>query len=225
VFDATDIVIPICNEAGTVEALLSRLRAACPEARLIFVDNASTDGTLERLRRFADVVVIRHEQNLGYGRSIRDGMRAASRRYVIVIDADLEYQPEDLPAMVAALVTAPAVHGSRFLGGGAGAHLGVVRRFGNAAVTRLFNALFRQHLTDLYTGVRAFERSAVPLARLRYDGFEFVLELSARLAQAGVRIAEVPVRYQPRTTGRSKMRHVREFVKFAWYLMALRLSG
>jgi glycosyltransferase involved in cell wall biosynthesis len=225
VFDETEIVVPIYNEAATVDPLIERLRRACPAARLVFVDNASTDGTLERLAAHPDVQVVRHPRNLGYGRSIRDGIAVCRRTNVVVIDADLEYQPEDVPAIVAALATSPVVHGSRFLGAEGARVMRGTRRLGNATVTALFNALFGQRLTDLYTGVRGYRRAAVPLERLTRDGFEFVLEASAHFARAGVRIVEVPVRYVVRTAGRSKMRHVREFVKFAWCLAVLRLRG
>jgi hypothetical protein len=97
------------------------------------------------------------------------------------------------------------------------------RALGNRLVTTLFNVLFRQRLTDLYTGIRGVRRAALPRG-LGSMGFELVLEMSARLAQAGVRIAEVPVRYSPRTRGRSKMRHVHEFVKFAYLLIAFRVA-
>ncbi len=222
-FDDTEIVVPIYNEAATVDALIERLQRACPGSRVVFVDNASTDGTLERLAAHPEVDVVRHPRNLGYGRSIRDGIAACRRTNVVVIDADLEYQPEDVPAVVAALATSPVVHGSRFLGPDAARAMRGTRRLGNGLVTALFNVLFGQRLTDLYTGVRGYRRADVPLDRLTRDGFEFVLEASARFALAGVRIVEVPVRYVVRTTGRSKMRHVREFAKFAWCLTILRV--
>ncbi len=98
------------------------------------------------------------------------------------------------------------------------------RSLGNGLVTQLFNLLFRQRLTDLYTGVRAFRRDVLPLDELESSGFEFVLELSARLIHAGVSIGEVPARYAPRATGSSKMRHIPEFLKFARRLISLRIQ-
>ncbi|MBM4361977.1 MAG: hypothetical protein FJ104_04805, partial [Deltaproteobacteria bacterium] len=139
-------------------------------------------------------------------------------------DADLEYHPEDVPAVVAALADSPCVYGSRFLTGGAnGDVMPLVRRFGNGLVTTLFNVLFGQDLTDLYTGLRGVRRDALP-ARLACDGFELVLELAARVAQTGAVIREVPVAYTVRTRGQSKMQHVPEFLRFARRLVQLRLS-
>jgi len=225
VLENTDIVVPIYNEQETVPDLLRRLRDSCPGARLIFVDNASTDGTRDRLEEGGVTDLVRHAENLGYGRSLLDGMRHGSGEYVIVIDADLEYFPEDIPALVECLGTSPAVIGSRFLAGGRSPPaMQWYRSLGNGLVTVLFNKLFGQRLTDLYTGVRGFRRSVLPLDELESGGFEFVLELSARLVHAGVDIAEVPARYRPRVTGRSKMRHVPEFVKFARRLVVLRIG-
>jgi glycosyltransferase involved in cell wall biosynthesis len=220
-----DIVIPVFNEAATVRELCARLRAVCPEAQLVFVDNGSTDGTLEMLEKLPDVRLIRHVCDLGYGRSLLDGIAASNGERIVMIDADLEYFPEDVPAIVDALESAPAVYGSRFLGRAANRRvMPLFRRIGNGVVTGLFNLLFGQRLTDLYTGLRGVRRSTLPTDNLSRDGFEIVLELAALLSAAGHRIIEVPIRYEPRTAGRSKMRHIPEFLKFARVLVVLKLQ-
>ena len=220
-----DIVVPIYNEEATVAELLKRLRQSCPDARLIFVDNASTDSTRDLLQQHGVVDLVCHESNLGYGRSLLDGMRHGSAEHVVIIDADLEYLPEDIPALVAGLDSAGAVYGSRFLASRESPPaMQWYRSMGNGLVTQLFNLLFRQELTDLYTGIRAFRRSVLPLEELESSGFEFVLELSARLVHAGVPLGEVPAGYDPRKTGKSKMQHLPEFLKFARRLIALRLQ-
>jgi glycosyltransferase involved in cell wall biosynthesis len=215
-----DVVVPVYNEEAAVEELMARLRASCPGAQLIAVDNASTDRTAVLLAAMPDVRLVRHSQNLGYGRSLADGIAAGTGERVIMIDGDLEYLPEDVPALDRALATAPAVYGSRFLR--PGARGSVVWSLGNRVVTRVFNLLFGQRLTDLYTGLRGARRAALPRA-FRSPSFEFVLELAAALALAGVRIAEVPVGYAPRRGGRSKMRHAREALRFAVRLVEFRL--
>jgi glycosyltransferase involved in cell wall biosynthesis len=223
---SVDVIIPVFNEAAMVAELHTRLCKACPDATIVFVDNASTDGTLAAIERLSDVKLVRHTQNLGYGRSLRDGIAASSGELIVMIDADLEYYPEDIPALVGALSTAPAVYGSRFLGGPHSEPvMPLTRRFGNALVSAVFNTLFHQRLTDLYTGIRAVRRNALPESGLQADGFEFVLELAARLADAGVQIEEVPVRYEARTRGLSKMRHVREFLRFVRRLVVLKLDS
>ncbi|NNL65847.1 MAG: glycosyltransferase family 2 protein [Myxococcales bacterium] len=223
-FDRVDVVVPVYNEAATVPALLDRLRAACPGAALIFVDNGSTDATCELLEAAADVTLVRHASNLGYGRSLRDGIAAGRRPFVVQIDADLEYRPEDVPAVVAELARFEAVYGSRFLGRpGPMAGMSATRRLGNRVVTGLFDLLYGQDLSDLYTGLRAFRRDALT-APCRCEGFEYVFEVAARLVRGGGRIGEVAIGYDARETGASKMRHVPEFLKFAYWLVRLRLE-
>lgn len=217
---SVDVVIPVFNEERTVCELAERLRRAVPNASLLFVDNGSTDGTLGALSAIPDIRVIRHDRDLGYGRSILDGIAEGSGELVVMIDADLEYAPEDVPALLEALRTTSAVYGSRFLTTRNGAVMPRTREAGNRIVSELFNVLFHQRLTDLYTGLRAVRRSALP--PLDSPGFELVLELAARLSGQGVRIAEVPIRYTPRILGRSKMRHVPEFLKFCRRLVELR---
>jgi glycosyltransferase involved in cell wall biosynthesis len=220
-----DVVIPIYNERESVSELVRRLRQASPDARLVFVDNASSDGTPEWLEAQEGIRLVRHDRNLGYGQSLIDGLRAGNGELVVQIDADLEYRPEDVPAIIEALGAGEAVYGSRFLNATTqGIAMEWHRSLGNRVVTALFNLLFRQRLTDLYTGIRGFRRDALEPLPLQRPGFEFVLEVAARLARRGVRIREVPVGYDPRRTGRSKMRHLPELAKFAYWLVRFRFS-
>jgi len=219
---SVDIVVPVFNEARCVEELVSRLRRSCPEARLIFVDNASTDGTPERLEALG-VETIRHAQNEGYGKSLSDGIAHGTAPCIVTIDADLEYPPESIPAMLEALDRFPVVYGSRFLGSGAPA-MSATRRAGNALLTRLFDRVYRQKLTDLYTGIKAFRREVVSGARFRESGFVFVVEFTALASKAGP-IGEIAVPYAPRLEGRSKMRHLVEGLRALMAIVAYRFSA
>ena len=222
----TDVVIPVYNEEETVPELLERLRAACPGATLIFVDNASTDGTPALLEAQPDVRLVRHARNEGYGRSLVDGIRAGHGAYVVMIDADLEYRPEDVPAVAEALERFDAVYGSRFLGRGLGdPDMPWRRSRGNWTVTRLFNLLYGQRLTDVYTGIRGYRRAVLDPDAYTRPGFDFILELSALVALRGARFGEVPVEYHLRSAGASKMRHLREFVKFLYWVVHHRFRG
>lgn len=205
-----DIVVPILNEAACVDELIDRLAAACPGARLIAVDNGSTDGTLGRLAA-RGIETVRHARNEGYGKSLRDGIERGTRSTIVTIDADLEYPPESIPRLLDALEHSPVVYGSRFLDSRC-ASMSASRRLGNAALTRLFNLVCRQRLTDLYTGVKAFRRDVLAGCRFRETGFAFVVEFAAAAAHR-CRIGEVPVPYLPRSRGRSKMRHVAEAMR------------
>jgi len=217
-----DIVIPVFNEEECVDDLVARIRRACPQGRLIFVDNASTDSTAARLARH-QVEVLRHASNEGYGKSLRDGMAFGSGDLIVQIDADLEYPPEAIPEIVDRLMDHAAVFGSRFLGRAASEVAGL-RGSGNRLITRIFNLLYSQRLTDLYTGIRAVRREAIEPCRFRRDGFEFVIELASCCARLGHIIHEVPVDYNPRSGGASKMRHVREGLKALYWLVRLRFS-
>lgn len=208
--EGVDIVVPILNEAGCVDELVDRLALACPGASLIFVDNGSTDGTLERLRA-RGVETIRHLRNEGYGKSLRDGIAHGKGFAIVTIDADLEYPPESIPALLDALQHNPVVYGSRFRGGRRPA-IGAVRRFGNRFLTGVFNMVCRQRLTDLYTGIKAFRRDMVDGHGFQESGFTFVVEFAAHVSRS-CRIAEVPVEYRARSRGRSKMRHVVEALR------------
>jgi len=130
-----------------------------------------------------------------------------------MIDADLEYLPEDVPALDRALASADAVFGSRFLAAGERPR-SAVWSLGNRTVTGVFNLLFAQRLTDLYTGLRGVRRAALPAGGVRRAGFDVVIEIAAALARRGSRLVEVPIGYVPRTRGRSKMRHGREAARF-----------
>ncbi len=218
-----DIVVPIYNEEMHVAELLERLRRACPEATLIFVDNASTDRTAELLAEDGGVVLVRHDENLGYGQSLVDGVRAGTGEKVVMIDADLEYLPEDVPAIAAALETEGAVYGSRILGPDRG-DMGFPRYWGNRFLTSLFNLLFAQGMTDIYTGIRGFRREVLDPDTYRRPGFDYILELTAVTARRGTRVAEVPAGYHPRSKGVSEMNHLREFVKFLYLVVYHRLT-
>ena len=201
-----DIVVPILNEVACVDELIDRLLRACPGAELIFVDNGSTDGTLDRLAA-RGVRTIRHAQNEGYGKSLSDGIAAGTRRAIVTIDADLEYPPESAAGLVEALDKHAIVYGSRFLV--PSNTMSWPRRAGNRLLTAAFNIVCGQSLTDLYTGIKAFRRETVTGYRFQESGFCFVVEFAVRGSRFG-RIAELPAAYHPRASGRSKMQHYAE---------------
>jgi glycosyltransferase involved in cell wall biosynthesis len=215
---AVDIIVPVYNEEACVDEFVERVTAVGLREALIFVDNASTDLTVQRIEQHADVRLVRHDRNAGYGASVRDGIARSGAAAIVIIDADLEYPPESIPDLLTALGRHSVVYGSRFLGDGQ-PDMSWVRRCGNGLISVVFNTLFRQATTDLYTGMKALRRDALDSLTLRRDGFEHVAEMGVQLAQAGHRIYEIPVRYAPRATGVSKMRHLRETVNYVWYIV------
>lgn len=221
--ETVDVIVPVLNEREMLPRFIQRIDALGLPLNMIFVDNGSDDGTAEYLRERADVRLIEHGRNLGYGRSLVDGMKAATARYLIIIDADCEYPPEALPGIIKALDSgAAAVYASRFLGSGA-VDMPWARAWGNRCLTAVFNRLYRQQLTDLYTGMKGLRRDIVADMAFSRDGFEHVAELAAHLARRGYAIEEVPVEYSPRRSGRSKMKHIPELFKAMSCLLRCRL--
>ena len=221
---SVDIVVPVLNEEASIEEFAARIARLGYGDALVFVDNASTDGTIERIQRLPSARLVRHTRNEGYGASVRHGIAAGRAEFVVIIDADLEYPPERIPALVDALEQHPVIYCSRFLGARPPA-MPLFRRFGNRLMSGLYNGLYRQRVSDLYTGMKGFRRDAFPAEAMRKDGFEHGAEIAALIAYSGQRIHELAVEYQPRQQGASKMRHIPEALKLAFYVVAYRLIG
>ncbi len=215
--ETIDVIIPVLNEEASLPDFCRRLLALPLQLRPIFVDNCSTDNSCEIIKTVPGAVLIRHGSNEGYGASLRDGIHASDADKIIIIDADGEYPPESIPEMIAALDSYEVVYGSRFAGRQQ-KKIPWSRAMGNTMVTTLFNRIFRQELTDLYTGFKGFRRRTVYELPMHHNGFEHVLEIAARLARNNIKIHEIPVQYRMREMGKSKMSHFQEGFKLL-YLM------
>lgn len=218
-----DVIIPVYNEEKILGSFYQRLMALPIPLHPIFIDNASTDNSLQIIKAFPGATVIEHSRNEGYGASLRDGIRSAKADRIVIIDADCEYPPEAIPEMVRRLDDCAIIYASRFLENQQ-TKMPWLKVLGNRLITQLFNRLFNQHLTDLYTGSKAFRREVVADLPLEQDGFEHVLEFAARLARKGTRIEEMHVLFSPRQTGVSKMSHVNETCKYLYYLFYYHLA-
>lgn len=203
------VIVPAYNEAATVEVALRRIRAIALRLEIIAVNDASTDGTREILDGLAETglvdKVIHHEKNRGKGAAIRSGITAASGDAVVVQDADLEYDPADLAAMLLPLRSrqADAVYGSRFQGG---PHrvLYFWHYVGNRFLTLLSNMFTNLNLTDLETCYKLIRTDLLKQLPLSSNRFGFEVEITARLAQARARIWEIPISYSGRTYAEGK---------------------
>jgi len=220
--DIIDVIIPVYNEEEGLEQFIQRVQSLPMKFNLIFVDNASTDRTVEILQGLKDITIIRHNTNEGYGASICDGISHSKGERIVITDADCEYPPESIPKLVKRLEKSDVIYASRFLEK-TNAHMPYLKLIGNKIITVIFNLLFNQKITDLYTGCKALKRSALENIKLERKGFEHVLELSVRLAKKGIRIDELFVEYEPRQTGYSKMKHVSETIKFLYLIVWYRL--
>jgi len=221
-----DVIVPVYNEEDILEGFYRRVQALGLDLNLIFIDNASTDRSLQILQSFPDVAIIRHATNEGYGSSLVDGIRHGSHENIIVIDADCEYPPEIIPAILAGLDRHEVVYTSRLLGitSPAAANMPYLKFLGNRIISTLYNLLFGQNVTDLYTGCKGFKRHCVDGMDFHRMGFEHVLELSCKLSRRGHRIHDIPISFEPRHTGASKMNHVTETSKFLYLLLRYRLG-
>jgi glycosyltransferase involved in cell wall biosynthesis len=217
---AFDIVVPVFNEAEALPEFLQRVNALRLPANLVFVDNASTDGTLDIIRNVEGATVIEHATNEGYGASLVDGMLAGKNKKIIIIDVDCEYPPEAIPELLSQLDKEKVVYTSRFLGRQNHREAGMpwLKMAGNKFISGLFNRYFDQHTTDLYTGCKAYHRECVEGLDFKQKGFEHVLELAAKFAARKYRISEIAVDYRPRQTGQSKMSHITETIKYLYLL-------
>lgn len=222
--ETADVVVPVFNEREILPHFLDRIKSLPLNLHLIFVDNGSTDGTLEYLKARTDITLISHGRNLGYGRSLIDGLHCSTSEKVIIIDADCEYPPEAIPLLLDRLASASVVYGSRFLSGGP-VDMSFTRKWGNKILTAFFNLWYHQDLTDLYTGMKGLRREAFQDLSFSRFGFEHVVELATGLALRGRRIVEIPIAYAPRQTGRSQMRHVKEVLKALGVLISYRMHN
>lgn len=215
--DKIDVIVPVYKEEKSIEEFYRRIRGTPLQYNLIFIDNASTDNTLEIVRTFIDVIVIEHDKNEGYGASICDGIANSQGEIIVIIDADCEYPPESIPEMIKQLETADVVYTSRFLDK-RNFNMPFLKILGNRIISSVFNFLFRQNVTDLYTGCKALRRSVLSGSHLQRKGFEHVLEMASYLAKKGAKIDEIPVTFKQRRTGNSKMKHLTETLKFVYLI-------
>jgi glycosyltransferase involved in cell wall biosynthesis len=199
---AISVVIPVYNEAATIGDVIRRVLDCGYHAEILVVDDASTDGTREFLEKFEhpQVHCYYHAANRGKGAALRLGFAAAKNEFVIVQDADLEYDPRDFRHVMEPLIDGRAdmVYGSRFLGG---PHRVLLfwHYLGNRFLTLISNLLNNLNLTDMETGMKAFRREKLSQLKLSADRFTFEPEITAKAARARWRIYEVPISYSGRT--------------------------
>lgn len=205
------VVVPVYNEEATVEECLRRVYAADTGVSIeaVIVDDGSTDGTPAALDRIAatypNVRVFRHDRNQGKGAALRTGFAQVRGRFVVIQDADLEYDPADYRVLLGPLLDgrADVVYGSRFLGGAARAHL-YLNYLANRFLTTLSNVLTNLNLTDMETCYKAFRSDVVARLQIVSRGFAVEPEITAKLARMRARVFEVAISYAGRDYAEGK---------------------
>ena len=234
------VLIPLYNEEEFVAPLIERvLQAPLPEGmerEIIVVDDGSRDGSAEIVAelaaRYPEIRVLRHERNRGKSAAIRTAIDQARGDYSIIQDADLEYDPTDLPAVVGPVLRgeARAVYGSRVLGGQQGRPWYSPYRLAVAGLNRLARLLYGQRLTDHATCYKALPTELWRALDLRAERFEVCAEVTAKLGRLGIPIQEVGISYRPRTRAEGKkigwrdgLAAARTFIR--WRFAAVAPSG
>ena len=205
------IVIPAYNEERYIGTLLGKIEAVdlAPlgfRKEIIVVDDCSRDKTALIVAANPRVILLRMERNGGKGGAVRAGIAAATGDYLIIQDADLEYDPQDYISMLQALLKerADIVYGSRYLGRGRYPHQSLAAYVGGRSLSVVGWLFTGRYLTDTVTALKLFRRTEIAGLPLETSGFELDHELTARMLARGRRIVEVPIHYYPRSRAEGK---------------------
>ncbi len=219
------VIMPVYNEKDTILEILRRVQEVEIDKDIIIVDNCSTDGTREILQALEaeNVTVVLQPRNMFKGTSVRTGIERASGDFTVVQDADLEYDPQDYHKLLATAEAeeADAVFGTRFAGAEAAAGP-ALHSFGRNRLNDLFRLLYRSKLTDVATCYKLVRTPVLKSLTLRGASFDLDYEIAAKLAKHGARMAEVPIKYTPRTAEEGKKLRWSDGFSAVWCLLKYR---
>jgi glycosyltransferase involved in cell wall biosynthesis len=221
------VVMPVFNEAATIDEIIRRVLAVPVRIQLIVVDDCSTDGTREtltRLQRELGFTLLLQPKNRGKGAALRAGFEAIRGDLVVIQDGDLEYSPEEFPQLIELICDgrADVVYGSRFIG----RHRVFLftHYLGNRVLTLLTNVLYNTMLTDMETCYKVMRTDVLRSMTLRSNGFGIEPELTAKIFKRGYRVYEIPITYDGRGYDEGKKIGWRDGVVALWVLLRYRFS-
>jgi len=201
------IIIPVFNEANTISQIITRVKKVGLRGikkQIIVVNDGSTDETKKKLKNIKNIKVINLAKNQGKGSAVRTGFKHASGDYILIQDADLEYDPKDIPDLIQPIIAKKAeiVYGSRFLG----PHKNMLfwHLMGNRFLSFITNLLFNTTLSDMEVGYKVFPKKFLKTFSLKQNRFGFEPEITAKLLKKGHRIYEVPISYTGREFNEGK---------------------
>jgi len=222
------IVIPVYNEKNTIREILEEVfRSPVPSLikEIIVVDDFSNDGTSEMLKEISGrdvrIRVFFHEKNRGKGAALRTGIANTTGDIVLIQDADLEYDPQEYPKLLAPILAGKAdvVYGSRFLGGESKRVLFYWHFVGNKFLTQLSNIFTNINLTDMETCYKVFRGEIIRGVTIEEDRFGFEPEVTSKMARLGCRIYEVGISYSGRTYAEGKKINWRDGIRAIWCIL------
>ena len=224
------VIMPVYNEATTIAEIVRRVQEVDIEKEIIVVDDGSTDGTRDVLGdiegEHSNLTALYHDRNMGKGRALRTGFVAAQGDYVLIQDADLEYDPEDYAKLLHPLEhgKADAVYGSRFITTQEHRVLYFWHSVGNRFLTLLSNMMTDLNLTDMETCYKVLRRGLIQAIPLEEDRFGFEPEITCKLAIAKARIYEVGIAYYGRTYEEGKKISAKDGFRALWCILKYRLK-